>query len=90
MHVLIEPEIFVAFEILWMDGLERSDFRSVHEHRVCIAVDECAELLEALRVVVLAHARVVPVVPTVDAADQVVPIDVAVGHERLAVLATAI
>ena len=55
-----------------------------------VALDPAGELLQRLGVVVRAHAGVDPVVPAVQAAQQVVAVDVAVGQQRAAVQAPAV
>ncbi len=57
----------------------------INEHLAIL--EPARELVQRLRVVVFADARIQPIVPVVHAADQVVAVDEAVGHQGAAMRA---
>jgi hypothetical protein len=63
---------------------------AIDENSVFIRIQPGRELVERLVVVVLADAGVQAVVPLVDAADEVLAVDVAVGQEGTAVQAPSV
>jgi hypothetical protein len=87
-RVAVVALVHVGIERLRVAHHEAQHFGAVDEQ--VVAVEGARELLEHLGVVVGAHAGVDAVVPTVQAADEVVAHDVAVAEQRPAVEAAAV
>jgi hypothetical protein len=69
---------------------ECRDVGLVHPDHVSLFVDHGAEALQCLVIVVFADTRVVPIVPAVDTAAEVPPIDIAVREQRAPMMTTPI
>ena len=89
MQIGVEAEVLVAVVGLGKPVVPCRDLGFVHEDGVRVGVDPCSELVKRLLGVVRTDAGVVAVVPVVDAADEVVAADMAVGEEGAAVEAAA-
>ena len=84
----VEAEIFVAVEGLWVVLPPRSDLVRIDQDLAVL--DPRRELGQDLCVIVFADARIEAVIPIVHAADQVLAVDMAVGHERAPVQTAAV
>ena len=88
-RILVQAEVLVATKRLRVLARPGVDLVGVDEHLTVL--DPRRELRQRLAVLVLGDAGIEPVVPVVNATDQVVVVvDVAVGHQRAAVQAATI
>ena len=87
-RVGVEAEIVVPLEGLRVVLLPGADLVGIDQDLAVL--HPRGELGQHLRVIVLADAGIESVVPVVHAADQVLAVDMAVGHERAPVQAAAI
>ena len=89
-YVRIQAEVLVALVGLRMRLGKGVNLGAIDEHGVLIRIQPGRELVERLVVVVLADAGIQAVVPLMDAADEVLAVDVAVGQEGTAVQAPSV
>jgi hypothetical protein len=86
--VLVQAEIIVTPVRLRMCLGEGLDLGLVDSDRVIVHVDLGRETMKGLVVVVLADPGVVPIVPPVNAADEVGTVDPAIREQRTPVVAS--
>ena len=88
MRVGVEAEILVPLEGLRVVLPPSADLVRVDQNLAVLSPR--GELGQDFFVIVFADAGIEAVVPVVDAADQVLAVDMAVGHERAPVQAAAV
>ena len=86
----VEAEVFVALVGLGKVDVPGLHLFFVHVDRVVVGVDPGGEFVEGFVVAVRTDAGVVAIVPVVDAADQVVASDGAVGEQGAAMQAAPV